>query len=287
MFNNRGLRVLSSRISILFIISFCTIFSVEAKPKQQHVFLDTNGTPIPNDILLSLTTSNIKVKNNKNTKISDSKNNKKTKKKSTSELEQELLEALLTGKTERATRLVAAGVKVNYKNLKGETPLIVAVDRGWASMVVSLIEHGGKLHKKNSHGLSLLHHSSAKGFVDMSKLLINYGLRPSETTKKKWNSLHIAARYGHWQLVQMYLQLGVDPNKRTSDGKTALEIAQIVKHNGIIKILSQVTTARPIGLSANYNRRINRAYYDAIENKKKKHLWEKRMKLKERKNKTL
>jgi ankyrin repeat protein len=76
--------------------------------------------------------------------------------------------------------------------------------------------------------------------------------------------------------------MGVDPNERTSDGKTALEIAQIVRHQGIIKILSQVTSVRPTGRAANYNRRENRAHYKAIADRKKQRLWEKRVKLKEK-----
>ncbi len=251
-----------------------------AKTPQQSIFLDANGKPIPNEVLLFLSSSEKKIKvtnTNKapkgkakinSIKISSAKNKKK-KPTSTPQLEEDLLNALLAGKTARASHLIRAGVKVNYQNFKGETPLSVSVDRGWASMVADLIEHGGNLRKKTSKGTSLLHHASAKGYTDLAKVLVKHGMNPSETTGKDWNSLHIAGRYGHWQLVQYYLEYGVDPNARTSDGKTALEIAQIVKHQGIVKILARVTSTRPVGWSKRYIRHENRARFQALADHKK------------------
>ena len=272
---------LIQRIFVLLLVTTSLIMGTTAESKQQSVFLDAKGNPIPNDILLSLGSSGkVRTPKAKGTSPSFKKVTqvkiKKKELKSTPELERELLESLLAGRTARASQLVQAGVKVNYKNYKGETPLSVSVDRGWGSMVIDLLEHGGKLNQKNALGLSLLHHASSKGYTDLAKLLIRQGLNPSSKTSKNWNSLHIAARYGHWQLVQFYLNMGVDPNDRTSDGKTALEIAQIVRHQGIVKALSRVTTARPIGRAANYDRRYNRKKYDKLEASKRAKVAQKR-----------
>jgi len=281
MIKSKASQSLIYRIFVLSVISASFLFSTIAESKQQNIFLDASGNPIPNDILLSLSSSGRAHtpkgtrNNNKQRRVNFSRKNtqiepkKKKRVRSTPELEQELLESLLIGKTARASQLIRAGVRVNRENYKGETPLSVAVDRGWASMVIDLIEHGGKLHQKNALGLSLLHRATAKGYTDLAKALIKHGLSPSSTTTKDWSSLHIAARYGHWQLVQLYLNMGVNPNDRTSDGKTALEIAQIVRHPGIVKALSQVTTARPTGRAANYDRRYNRKKYDELEASKK------------------
>lgn len=281
MAKNNTSHSLIHRIFVLLLVSTSFIVSMTAESKQQSVFLDSKGNPIPNDILLSLGSSR-KVSTPKAKEMSPSFKKdvqikiKRKKFNSTPELEQELLESLLTGRTARASQLVRAGVKVNYKNYKGETPLSVSVDRGWGSMVIDLFKHGGKLNQKNALGLSLLHHASSKGHTDLAKLLIRQGLNPSSTTSKNWNSLHIAARYGRWQLVQLYLNMGVDPNDRTSDGKTALEIAQIVRHPGIVKALSRVTTARPTGRAANYDRRYNRKKYDELEASKRAKVAQKR-----------
>ena len=292
-------RLLFNKISIVLLLTVSLSTTVNAKPKQQ-ILLDSNGNPYSNELLLAITSGNFS-KNKKKASHSNRRANKKRsstargkqqvarlqkKQKpkppvSTPEREKELLDALLTGQTAKASHLIRSGVKVNYENYKGETPLSIAVDRGWASMVVDLIEHGGRLRQKNSLGLSLLHRATAKGYTDLAKVLIKHGLNPSSTTTKDWNSLHIAARYGHWQLVQLYLNMGVNPNERTSDGKAALEIAQIVHHPGIVKALSRATTARPIGRAANYDRRNNRQKYDELEAFKKAKVARKRAQLHE------
>ena len=274
-------------VLVISIFASTLVTTASAKSKQQNVFLDAKGNPIPNDILLSLSASGKRhVPKGKKTNPSSRKlpkaGMKKKRSRSTRVLEQELLESLLIGKTARASQLIRAGVKVNYENYKGETPLSVAVDRGWASMVVDIAEHGGRIRQKNSLGLSLLHRATAKGYTDLAKVLIKHGLSPSSTTTKDWNSLHIATRYGRWQLVQLYLNMGVNPNDRTSDGKTALEIAKIIRHSGIVKVLSRVTTARAIGRAANYDRRYNRKKYDELEVAKKAKVSQKRAVLQER-----
>lgn len=91
-----------------------------------------------------------------------------------------------------------------------------------------------------------MHIASAKGLIDVAKVLIKKGLNPGQKTDKNWTPLHVAARYGHWQLVQYFLSVGVDPDIRNSDGKTALGLARHLRHQGIIKILSRVTTVRSL-----------------------------------------
>ncbi len=298
--------------SIYYVIvtSFFISFSLTAFAKQQTALLDADGNPLSLELLTSLSTgkplpkresasratkkiNKSNVTNNSARKTHVNKRNshltlppaqaaKPKLLKARPELERELLSALKEGKTARAMNLIKMGVKVNHQNYEGETPLSVAVTKGWASIARTLLEHGAKVNHKTAGDLSLLHLASAKGHTDMAKLLIKNGLNPSAVTKhKEWNSLHVAARYGHWQLVQLYLQMGVRPNARTSDKKTALEIAQIGKLQGIVTILSRVTSARPMGSAANYNKRENRKKYDELESIKRSKLAGKRAELRE------
>lgn len=227
---------------------------------KQRVLLDADGKPIPMEVLtlLSGETSVIKTPEKKGVVSSRKKNiqnnkplqadKKKTDRHANSrpELEQELLEDLKVGKTARAMQLIKAGTRVNYKNAEGETPLSVAVTKAWASIARELLENGADVYQKMPRGVTLLHVATSRGYTDMAKLLMKYGLDPATQTDKKWTSLHVAARYGHWALVQEYLQRGVDPNIRNSDGKTALELARQLRHQGVVKILSRVTVARPL-----------------------------------------
>lgn len=241
--------------SLILGFLFVTLPSV-GLAKQQTVLLDANGKPLSNEVL-SLLSSGASLLTSKkkaaatlpNTTNKNRKANKQGVKKNTSfstpELEEELLYALKDGKTARAKHLIKKGVKVNYKNSMGETPIAVAVKKAWASMVLELLENGADIHQKGPRGVTLLHDASSRGLTDISKLLIKHGLNPATKTDKKWTSLHVAARYGHWELVRLFVQMGVDPDIRNSDGKTALELAQQLRHHGVVKILSPVTTARP------------------------------------------
>ena len=223
---------------------------------EQSVFLDSNGQPIPNDVLLQLSSGNtrgdnketVSIKNTKNTELAVP-SNKKNKRRSDPALEEELFHALKAGQTQRVNQLLKMGTAATYKNYKGETPLGIAVSRGWASMVIKLIENGADVKEEGARGVTLLHAASARGMTDVAKLLVRYGLNPGQKTDKNWTPLHVAARYNHWQLVQYYLSVGVDPDIRNSDGKTALGLAQHLGHQGIIKLLSPVTTRSSLDFS--------------------------------------
>jgi len=296
------------KLNIISFVCCISVLSAPAYARKQTALLDADGKPLSMEMLTLISTGkppvnaraekprrssqkNNRKKNNRVVAAPAKKQlqagliNKPSKSKPPSErpeLQRELLNALKEGRTARAMNLIKSGVKVNYQNYEGETPLSVAVTKAWASIARELLEHGANINHKMPRDLSLLHYASAKGFTDVAKVLIKHGLNPATTTKnKEWNSLHVAARYGNWQLVQMYLDMGVNPNARTSDNKTALEIAQIAKLQGIVKILSRVTSARPMGRAANYDKRLNRKKYDELESFKQAKLARKRAELKE------
>lgn len=296
---------ISNSFYYVIVTGFFITLSSAAIAKQQTALVDADGNPLSLEMLTSLSTGKPLPKrqsapprsSRKIQRISHKKNSNRrapvrrnpllpvqpAKPKAPSErpeLQRELLSSLKEGKTARAMNLIKMGVKVNYQDYQGETPLSVAVTKGWATIARELLEHEANIDHKMARDLSLLHFASAKGYTDMAKLLIKHGLNPRSVTKhKEWNSLHVAARYGHWQLVQLYLQMGVNPNARTSDKKTALEIAQIAKLQGIVTILSRVTSARPMGMAANYDKRQNRKKYDELESIKVSKLAGKRAEL--------
>lgn len=244
----------NKKISAMFLcasVLFCS--SVQA---QQKALLDVNGIPLSDEVLLLLSTGtenfvqgdqansvdSTKITSSKGSLKTNNKLAKKTKRTPNPLLEEELLDAMKAGQISRVKQLIRAGISPTFKNYKGETPLGIAVSRGWASMVISLLENGADIKEEGARGVTLLHVASSKGLTDVAKLLVKNGLNPSQKTDKNWTPLHVAARYNHWQLVQYYVSLGVDPDIRNSDGQTALGLARHLRHQGIIKILSSVTT---------------------------------------------
>ena len=250
---------LQNKVSAWAIVA-SLLFSFNANANQT-VLLDANGVPISDEVLLLLSSGSSKldqrnkpsksktavVESNKDSKAAtqSSKSNikliKRPKRPSNPLLEEELLDSMKAGNVQRVKQLLRAGVAPTFKNYKGETPLGIAVSRGWASMVISLLENGADINEKGARGVTLLHVASAKGLTDVAKVLVRGGLSPSQKTDKNWTPLHVAARYNHWQLVQYFVSQGVDPDIRNSDGQTALGLARHLRHQGIIKILSRVT----------------------------------------------
>ena len=254
-----GSKIISG-ISLLF-AGILLSANLQAK---QTVLLDANGVPLSDEMLLLLSSgssklnqkvetnapANKEIKNDKTEpKNSFIKLKKRPNRPANPLLEEEMLEAMKAGKVQRVKQLLRAGVAPTFKNYKGETPLGIAVSRGWASMVIELLENGANINEKGARGVTLLHVASSKGLTDVAKVLVKGGLSPSQKTDKNWTPLHIAARYNHWQLVQYYVSQGVDPDIRNSDGQTALGLARHLRHQGIIKILSRVTRRSSLDFS--------------------------------------
>jgi len=259
---------LTRRIFVLSLVALSFVISATAESKQQGIFLDAKGNPIPNDVLLALSGSKTKPnlsvgsqdkQQPDNKKIKSDVKEKKVVRQINPELEKELFDALKAGNVARADQLLKSGVRPVYKNYKGETALGLAVTRGWASMVVRLLKNGADINEKGARGVTLLHAASARGLTDVAKVLVKHGLSANKKTDKNWTPLHVAARYGHWQLVQYYIQIGVDPDIRNSDGKTALGLARQLRHMGVVKILSQVTTVRSLDISRKKSKKRRRS----------------------------
>lgn len=267
MKKHNGFKQLASVAAILLLLT------TNASAKQQSILLDANGKPLSNEILQLLSTSSDKIKSLRKpqkhtTQKSFEKASKPLKKQSRKAnkkrfvvnpiLEQELLADMKAGRVARVDQLLRAGIRPTYKNYEGETPLGIAVTRGWASMVVSLLKHGADINEKGTRGVTLLHTASARGLTDVAKVLVKNGLNPSQKTDKNWTPLHVAARYGRWQLVQYFIAAGVDPDIRNSDGKTALGLARHLRHQGVIKMLSRVTRVRSLDISSRKKRKIKK-----------------------------
>lgn len=249
--------ILHSLCKSLLVLLILPVFEC-AVAEQQKILLDTHGKPLSHEVLLLLSSSSKKLDHTqthvkkaiKKNQIQEQSNNNTY----NPLLERELLYYLKLGQIPEVTQLLDKGVKPIYKNNRGETPLAIAVVRGWASMVIKLVKHGADVHEKGIRGLTFLHIASAHGLTDMAKVLVNNGLSPGIRTDKDWTPLHVAARYGHWELVQYYIDQGVNPNVRNTDGNTALGLARHLRHDGVVKILSRVTTVKSVPFGKNHRK---------------------------------
>ncbi|XP_053150227.1 ankyrin repeat and SOCS box protein 14 isoform X2 [Hemicordylus capensis] len=124
-------------------------------------------------------------------------------------------------------------------NLKGETPLFVAVDKCFVQNVHFLLINGFSPDIKNEEGDSALIIAIKHNSYEIASLLIEFGANPNLQCVNKRTALHEAARLGLKSMVELLLWSKADPDPRSSYGLTPLALAAQNGHTHILQILLQ------------------------------------------------
>ena len=117
--------------------------------------------------------------------------------------------------------------------------LIIAVEKGNASLVRVLLQAGASINEDNAGGLHLVKLATEQEDVDIVSQLIKHGARvdPGEHDPSKITPLIIAVKKGNAALVKILLQGGANIKRRNSNGLTPLAIARA---NGFDDIVRQI-----------------------------------------------
>jgi ankyrin repeat protein len=79
-----------------------------------------------------------------------------------------------------ARSLIARGADIDAKNRHGQTPLLIAIDKGYGFMAPMLapmlIDRGADISVKDNHGNTALHIAIVKGNVEMALALLACGI---------------------------------------------------------------------------------------------------------------
>eukprot|EP01086_Lenisia_limosa_P006788 TRINITY_DN25909_c0_g1_i1.p1 TRINITY_DN25909_c0_g1~~TRINITY_DN25909_c0_g1_i1.p1 ORF type:complete len:130 (+),score=36.19 TRINITY_DN25909_c0_g1_i1:76-465(+) len=110
-----------------------------------------------------------------------------------------------------------------YKS--GETPLILAAQRGDLEKVTSLVAEGSNVNDRDWRGMVALHFAARNGHVEIATALLEAGASIEERDWQRWRPLHHAAARGHKNVVDMLLEKGCTVHLKTQADKTALEYA--------------------------------------------------------------
>ena len=178
-----------------------------------------------------------------------------------------LIRAARNGDAEDAKNAIAAGADVNANNVKGQTPLDVAIERKRNETADLLRKHGGKtsdwlkaeeliyiaaevghieaVKKHLADGKDVnakgglpptntaLHAAALEGHKEIAELLIAKGADVNAKTYYRNTSLHFAVGSGHKEIAKLLIARGADVNAKMGRGRTPLDLAISRKHTEI------------------------------------------------------
>lgn len=155
-----------------------------------------------------------------------------------------LMYAAGEGYWEIAKLLIAAGAKLNEKNIDDMTALMFAARYGRTSVVKLLVGAGASLDEKDNKGWTALMHLAnsafGDGYADTIKILIESGADINARDNDDWTPLMRAADWGYTQVVKPLIEAHAKLNEKNRLGRTALMYAALGRDAEIIKLLIAV-----------------------------------------------
>ncbi|MBX3637373.1 MAG: ankyrin repeat domain-containing protein [Rubrivivax sp.] len=158
----------------------------------------------------------------------------------------QLFAAANAGRNDDVRRWLAAGASVDWRNLGGWTPLMIAAAERHADTVAVLLEAGADPNLRNQLGRSALMFAAGYGQLAIVERLLAARADPNLVPDDGVGvtALMAAAAGGHAQVVQALLRAGARPGTRTSDGRTALDMARAGGHGEIAQLLQAAAEGR-------------------------------------------
>jgi ankyrin repeat protein len=155
---------------------------------------------------------------------------------------QELPTAAEAGNISAVERLLKSGAKVDVRDNRRRTPLMIAVQRGDVAMARVLVEAGADINAQDNIKDSPFLLAGARGDLAMLKLLIPKGPDYSKVNRYGGSALIPAAERGHVEAVRLLVETGSPVNHINRLGWTALLEAVILgdggaAHQKILEIL--------------------------------------------------
>jgi len=105
---------------------------------------------------------------------------------------------------EYARLLVDAGADVNAKNADGQTPVMIACERGSTDIVKYFVSKGADVKPAGgAFQATGLHAAAAKGYGDLAAFLVGAGAPVNAKDADGRTPLYYATRYGHTEAAKM------------------------------------------------------------------------------------
>jgi len=138
--------------------------------------------------------------------------------------------------------------KVELRNDKDESPLMMAALRGHKELVELLIWRDADVNKT---GWTPLHYAASGGHAEVAQLLLNHSAYIDAESPNGTTPLMMAAMYGSPEVVKLLLQEGADRDHKNQLGMTALDFAKQASRKDAIQLLQALSAATPGAATTN------------------------------------
>ena len=145
-----------------------------------------------------------------------------------------------------AVLLASRKLKVEARNAKDESPLMMAALRGNLAAARTLIARDADINKT---GWTPLHYAASSGADDapaMVALLLEHSAYIDAASPNGTTPLMMAAQYGKIDVARLLLREGADPTLKNQQGLTALDFARKAERDGLARdIIRAMQGQRP------------------------------------------
>lgn len=132
---------------------------------------------------------------------------------------------------------------IHKADIKGFTPLILAVYNNSEDVVDFLLQKGAKTGGQDAAGNTALMGVSFKGYTNVAKKLLDAGADVNERNGNGATALTFAATFGHLAIAEMLLQNGADINLADARGKTPLDHARLQENWPMYDLIEKYLSA--------------------------------------------
>jgi hypothetical protein len=139
------------------------------------------------------------------------------------------------GDIKSVERELEAGVNVDVRGSKAQTPLQVAIEKGHETIVFLLIEKGADIASKDIYGVTLLHGVARCRDIRVAKYLVENGLDVNAIGPNKYRPIHWCLRREN--ILKLLIENGADINVKDFRGCTPLHHAVGQRNICAIEIL--------------------------------------------------
>lgn len=157
-------------------------------------------------------------------------------------ISEEVFEAVEKGDVKRMQTLIKRGADVNVRteDKEGDTPLILAIDKGNAQMVKLLLQNGARVDmtEKSQNNTPLLIAVDRKR-PEAVKMLLLHDADPNLFNVEKTTPLHLAVLHRSIETARQLVEHGADLNCRDINGFAPLHVAARDNYNNILSDLIQ------------------------------------------------